>query len=103
MEQNGILARVSIGRNKAGDIAYIYQYDLLNEIGLEKDNFFTNQTIIKIGTILTINDEKFKVVEIQTTFYDHLVDMSNPAGFNLTGVGELLNYNFEIIYFVEKI
>jgi len=103
MKENGILARVSIGRNKAGDISYIYQYNLLNEIGLKKDSFFTDQTIIKTGTILTINDEKFKVVEIQTTFFDHLVDMSNPPGYNLTGVGEALNYNFEIIYFVDKV
>ncbi len=68
MKENGILARVSFGRKKAGDIAYIYQDDLLNEIGLKKDSFFTNQTIIKIGTILIIDDEKYKAVEYKLHF-----------------------------------
>lgn len=103
MEEHGILTRVSIGRNEAGDIAYIYQYDLLKELGLEKDKCFTDQTIIRVGTIFTIDSVKYKVEEIRTIIYDHLIDMSNPAGYNLTGVGEPCNYNSEIIYFVTKV
>lgn len=103
MESEGIKARISIGKHEQGDIAFIYDFNLLKELNVAPDDFFTNYHFLSIGAEFELGDRKYKVTEIRPFFYEKTVDMSNPPGFNMYGIGELLDYNFEIALFVEEI
>jgi hypothetical protein len=103
MESEGIKARISIGKHEQGDIAFIYDFNLLKKLNVAPDDFFTNYHFLSIGAKFELGEKKYKVTEIKPLFYEKTFDMSNPPGFNMYGIGEQLDYNFEIALFVEEI
>lgn len=105
MQPENIKTRISIGREEAGDIAYIYDYNLLKILNIPEDNFFNGEYFLDIGSEFELNDENFRIKTIRTVFHDHTFDMeSKPLpGVNAYSIGEQLNFNFEIMYFVEDI
>jgi len=103
MSPENIKARISIGKQEQGDIAFIYDFNLLKLLNVPPDSFFTNYHFLSIGAEFELNETKYRITEIRPLFYDKTIDMSNPPGFNMYGVGELLDYNFEIALFVEEI
>ena len=103
MEAESIKTRISIGKQEQGDIAYIYDFNLLKILNVKSDDFFTNSMILDIGTEIEIGEKRYKINEIRTVFYDKTYDMSNPPGINIYGIGQPLNFNFEIMYFVDDI
>ena len=101
MNPENIKARISIGENEQGDIAFIYDFNLLKLLNVPPDSTFSNYHFLSIGAIIELNEKKYKITDIKPFFYDKTIDMSNPPGFNMYGVGELLDYNFEIALSVE--
>lgn len=89
MQNQRILARISVAKNHQGDLGYFDLVESLNNFGLKKDKEFGSLTFFNVGTKITIENKKYKIKEIQTLFYDHI------------SIGEELEYNFEILYFVE--
>jgi len=103
MNPENIKARISLGKHKQGDIAFIYDFNLLKLLNVPHDPTFTSYHFLTVGAELEFNEIKYRVSEISLFFYDKTKDMSNPPGFNMYGVGEQLDYNFEIALFVEEI
>jgi len=103
MNTEGIKARISIGKQEQGDIAFVYDFNILKELNVSPDKVFTNYHFLSIGAEFELEEKKYRVTEIRPFFYDKTIDMSNPPGFNMYGIGELLDYNFEIALFVEEI
>lgn len=89
MENNSsINSRIAIRDVNGGDIAYIYQHDILKKLGLEKDKEFTTYTFLDIGTIITLEDIRYEIKNIRSLFLDNNVSMKNSPGINLYGIGE---------------
>ena len=103
MNPENIKTRISLGKNEQGDIAFIYDFNLLKLLNVPPDSTFSNYHFLSIGAEFELNDTKYKITEIRPFFYNETIDMSNPPGFNMYGVGELLDYNFEIALFVEEL
>lgn len=103
MEAQNIKARIAIGRDEAGDIAYIYDFNLIKSLNVPPDKFFTNSAFFDIGTEIEIQEQTYRIKKIRTVFYNKTFDMSNPPGVNVYGIGKLLDFNFEVLYFVEDV
>jgi hypothetical protein len=103
MNPESIKTRISIGKQKQGDIAFIYDFNLLEQLNVAPDAILTNCHSLSIDSEFKFNEKEYKVIEINPIVYDKTKDMANPPGVNIYGIGEPLDYNFEIILFVEEI
>ena len=98
----GILARVRILHEKGADLAYMYEKELLGNIGLTPRKINPEETFFNIGDEITLGEDKYKVVNIHTRFFKTTYEPDN-FGIDISGVGEILPYNFQITYVVTEI
>lgn len=103
MNPENIKARLSIGKREPGDVAYIFDYNLLNQLNVAPDSSFRDYHFLSIGAEFEFNEKRYRVTEIKPFFFGETVDMSNAPGFNMNRLGNPLAYNFEIALFVEEI
>lgn len=103
MIAENIKARISIGKHEQGDIGFIYDFNILNELNVAPDQFYTNNHFLDVGTEFELGEKKYRIAGMRPVFFNKTVVMSNPPGFNMLGIGELLDYNFELALFVEEV
>ncbi len=103
MKPENIKTRISIGKTERGDIGFIYDYNLLKNLNVIPDLTFKNYYFLEKGSVFELNRSKYRIVEVRPFFYNESIDMTNPPGVNYLGIGDLLNFNFEIAIFVEEI
>jgi hypothetical protein len=97
----GIKARIKLKHIQGAELAYIYEKDLLNQIGLKPTEYDPSETFMNIDDVILLNDKRYKIVGINTKFLNEIEDMEDLGGINMYGIGEQLPYNFQITYLLE--
>ena len=97
----GILARIKIKHVQGAEIAYLYEKEILDQIGLIPTAFDPNETFFNIGDEFSIGEDRFKVVKIFTKFFNQIHEPHN-YGINMYGIGEPQPFNFQITYEVDN-
>lgn len=101
MENQPILARISIGIHEEGDKGFIYDFNTLKSFKAEMNDKMIH---LCVDSEFEFNEKKYKVTGIETIFYDHLKQKAlHQAGVNIYGIDEIQDYNIEIMYFVEEL
>lgn len=103
MKPENIKTRISIGKTKQGDIGYIYDFNLLKDLNIIPNEAFKDNFFLEYGSVFELHKTKYRIVEVRPFFYNETKVMTNPPGHNLFGIGELLDFNFEIALFVDEI
>lgn len=98
----GILARVKIKHVQGAEIAYLYEKEILDQIGLNPTEYDPNETFFNIGDEFTLNEDRYKVVNILTKFFNQIHEPHN-LGISIYGIGEQQPYNFQITYEVDNV
>ena len=62
MNPENIKARISIGKQEQGDIAFIYDFNLLKLLNVPPDSFFTNYHFLSIGAEFELNEIKYRIL-----------------------------------------
>jgi hypothetical protein len=99
---SGILTRIKIKHVKGGELAYILEKEIFDEMGLQPTQYDKNETFLNIGDIFTLGKAKYIVVNIFTKIYNQTYEPDN-YGINLYRIGENLPFNFQITYEVDDI
>jgi hypothetical protein len=97
----GILARIKIEHVQGAEIAYMYEKEILDQIGLNPTEFDTNETFFNIGDKFQLGERSYRVVNIYTKFFNQIHE-PHGYGVNIYGIGEQQPYNFQITYEVEN-
>lgn len=98
-KHGGLFARTHIIHEKGADIAYIYELEVLKEL-VVKSNKGKYETALNIGDKFRFSDGEFVVKKIATRFLSETDTEFMNCGINMYGVGEILPFNFEIVYVV---
>ena len=99
---SGILVRIRIVHVKGADIAYFYEKEILDKLGLSPTQYDAHETFFNVGDEFQLGDERYRVVSINTKFFDETHKPHN-YGINIYGIGEMLPFNFQITYNVETV
>ena len=102
--EKGILARVKIRHVNGGEIAYIYEKKILEQLGLKPSEQDSIETFMNTDDIIELNGERFKIVKIHTKFFNTTFgEESWKYGTNLYGIGDIeIPFNFQITYVVDN-
>jgi len=98
---SGILARIKIKHVQGAEIAYLYEKEILEQIGLLPDSYETSVTFFNEGDVFQLGKDRYRVVKIYTKFYDQIHEPDN-YGIDLYGIGKHQPFNFQITYEVEN-
>ena len=100
-----LYARILISHKDGGEIVYIYNRPVLDGVLNLQRHTYDNSQFISIGDILTIDEVKYKVVNVNVKMYDRIHDMvsARQYGINVYSPTEPTNYNLQIGVFVEKL
>lgn len=103
--EKGILARVKIRHIEGGEIAYIYEKKILEQLGLKPSEQDSPEIFINIDDIIEIDGVKYKIVKIHTKFYNKTFGEEYwKYGINLNGIGDIeIPFNFQITYIVDDV
>ena len=69
---SGILTKIRFEHVKGATLCYFFEKNFLDEIGLVPTEYDPNETFFNKGDIITYDEEKFKVVEIRTKFFNKI-------------------------------
>ena len=103
--EKGILARVKIGHVNGGEIAYIYEKKILEQLGLKASEQDSIETFMNTDDIIELNGERFKIVKIHTKFFNKTFGEDFwKIGANLYANGAIeIPFNFQITYIVDNV
>jgi len=94
-----LYARILITFENGSEIAYLYNRESLQEIGLEVQKF-DKSMFIEVGMIITVHGEKYKVVQVNFKLTQYLNDMSGGYGINMHGMTDPTDFNCQIGVFL---
>jgi len=97
----GILTRIKIEHVQGADIAYFYEKEILDQIGLIPTDFDPNETFFNVGDEFEFGERRYRVVNIYSKFFNQIHE-PHDYGANIYGVGEQQSFNFQITYEVEN-
>ena len=103
--EKGILARVRIRHMEGGEIAYIYEKKILEQLGLKSSGQDSTETFINVDDIIELNGVKYKIVKIHTRFFNKTFGEEYwKYGTNIYGIGDIeIPFNFQITYVVDNV
>jgi hypothetical protein len=97
-----LFTRLLITFENGSEICYAYNRESLMTLGMFKLEY-DESYFIELGHILTINDEKYEVVNINFKLYPELYDLSGNYGINMYGITEPTDYNSQVGIFVKSV
>jgi hypothetical protein len=97
-----LFTRLLITFENGSEICYAYNRESLMTLGMFKLEY-DESYFIELGHILTINDEKYEVVNINFKLYPELYDLSGNYGINMYGITEPTDYNSQVVIFVKSV
>jgi hypothetical protein len=95
--QTRILIRFKTGK----EIMYIYNKEVLDQLGIEREPY-DNSLFISIGNIITVDEEKYKVVDINFRLEPQLYTPDN-LGISMYSEGGQSAFNSQVGVFVERV
>lgn len=98
MSAQNILARIKLKHVKGAEIAYLYDFGILKSINSKPSDFDPSVTFLNVGDFIDYDEQKFKIVNINTKFFNETEDLDQGKGTNLVGIGEQFPFNFQITY-----
>ncbi len=98
MSAQNILARIKLKHVKGAEIAYLYDFEILKSISSKLSDFDPSVTFLNVGDFIDYDEQKFKIVNINTKFFNETEDLDQGKGINLVGIGEQIPFNFQITY-----
>jgi hypothetical protein len=102
MSAQNILARIKLKHVKGAEIAYLYDFEILKSISSKPSDFDPSETLLNVGDIIDFDEQKFRIVNINTKFFKETEDLNQGKGTNLVGIGEQLPFNFQITYVLDN-
>jgi hypothetical protein len=100
---SGIFARIKIRHTQGAELAYIYEKEVLDEIGLKPTKYDPTETFFNVGDQFFLEDRQYKVIAIHTKFLNETYYPDGKKGINLFGIGEQQPFNFQITYEVDNV
>jgi hypothetical protein len=98
---SGISTRIKIKNVEGADIAFLYQKETLEQIGLFPSKSNPDATSFNVGDEFSLEETKYRVLNIYTVFFKQTEP--DNKGTNLYALDEEEPFNFQITYEVERI
>ncbi|MBL4653649.1 MAG: hypothetical protein JKY53_12425 [Flavobacteriales bacterium] len=94
--------RLLISYVEGATIAYLYNREAFELLGIEKDTFDGSQ-FVEIGKEIEYDGTKYTVENINFKMYKELYEVDNTVGINIHSPTDLMDYSCQIGIFVSEI